>query len=319
MNEVTPASCFRDVTYVVNDVARTAERFCALVPGAVFTTARTVLEPLDSIIAEMRATEPIHLECATARVGPRGEYEVRLVKPLNADPIFHRALVNEGPGLHHAGFCVPDIERAEQRLARNGSRIAELRGEDGRRHVLYRCDPIGGIIELSSDVPQSRSPLKTPARSSLAAHFTQIAYVVNDIGAAQRWIEDALGCEVATAREVVQGPSWNLHFRGRPILYDFRLKMVIGKLGPTGEGQIELLEPQRNDNVIADFLRDHGPGLNHIAFVVPDYETLTRPLRSTGVPPLKEIHLPGTVHSSYFDCTHEELGTIEVYETGPHA
>jgi len=118
---------------------------------------------------------------------------------------------------------------------------------------------------------------------------------------------------------MVQGPQWNLRLRGKPATDGFGLKMVVGRLGPTGEGQIELLEPQRNDNPLADFLREHGPGLNHIAFVVPDYNALTQALRATGVPPLKEIHVPGMVHSSYFDCTREELSTVEVFETGPHA
>lgn len=318
MNEVTLGSCFHDVAYVVTDVGRAAERFSALVPGAVFSLARITLRPVNSNVPELRSTEPIQLECAAAPVGPHGEYEIRLLQPLNQDPIFHRSLTNMGSGLYHVGFSVPDLDGAARRLARHGVLMAQLHDDDGRRHLYFQCDPIGGLIELTAAPQKTASPRKTVA-GSLSSHFTQIAYVVNDIAAAKRWMEEILGCEVATAREVVQGPAWNLHFRGKPVAYDFSLKMVIGKLGPTGEAQIELLEPQRNNNVIADFLRDHGPGLNHIAFVVPDYEILTRPLRATGVPPLKEIHVPGTVHSSYFDCTREELGTIEVYETGPHA
>lgn len=179
---------------------------------------------------------------------------------------------------------------------------------------------MGGIIELND------RPINSPALARvgdevrpLASYFTQVAYVVNDVDRARSWVETVLGCEIATAREIVQGPSWNLKFRGKPATNDFGIKMVIGKLGPTGDGQIELLEPERCDNVLAEFLKDHGPGLNHVAFVVPDYHGLTAPLRSTGVPPLKEIHMPGMVHSSYFDCTGEGLSIMEVFETGPHA
>jgi catechol 2,3-dioxygenase-like lactoylglutathione lyase family enzyme len=319
MNDVALGSHFHHVSYVVTDVARAAERFRSLVPGAVFSTSRIALRPVHTNLSGPPMTEPIQLQCATAPVGPRGEYEIRLIEPLNHDPIFHWSLTSDGPGLHHVGFSVHALEPAATRMARSASLIAQLCGEDGGRHLYYRCDPIGAIIELTSASANRQAAGKEVPRSSLAAHFTQIAYVVEDIAAARQWTQEALGCEIAPVRDVVQGPSWNLHFRGKPIDHDFSLKMTIGKLGPTGEGQIELLEPERKDNVIADFLKDHGPGLNHIAFVVPDYDSLTRPLRSTGVPPLKEIHVPGMVHSSYFDCNREELSTIEVYETGPHA
>ncbi len=318
MKDVALGSCFHDVAYVVTDVGRAAARLSALVPGTAFSITWIALRSVDSNNPQARASEPIELQCAAAPVGPHGEYEIRLLQPLNRDPVFHGAIAAAGPGLHHAGFCVSDLDRAAQRMARHGVPIAHLRDEDGRRHLYYRCDPIGGLIELSSGQDGAPPPVEAAA-GSLAAHFTQIAYVVDDIDAARRWMEEALGCEVMAARDVVQGPAWNLRFRGQPVGYDFSLKMVVGRLGPTGQGQLELLEPQRNNNVLADFLRDHGPGLNHIAFAVPDYEQLTRPLRSTGVPALKEIHVPGTVHSSYFDCSRDELGTIEVFETGPHA
>jgi catechol 2,3-dioxygenase-like lactoylglutathione lyase family enzyme len=316
MNETALGSCFYSVSYVVTDARCAAERFSSLVPGAVFSTTRTRMQPVDSPSLAGTA-EPIQLECTVAPVGPRGEYEIRLLQPLGRDPVFHRFLTTDGPGLHHVGFCVTDLEGAAHRLAGNSSLLIELRGEEGLRHLYYRCEATGGLFELTEAPPVAHHA--EVAAGSLASHFTQVAYVVNDIDAARRWMEEVLGCEVATARDVVQGPSWNLHFRGKPVPYDFGLKMVIGKLGPTGEGQMELLEPQRNDNVLGEFLKEHGPGLNHIAFVVPDYQGLTRALRATGVPPLKEIHVPGTVHSSYFDCTREELSTIEVFETGPHA
>ncbi len=318
MNDFTLASCFHDVNYVVTDVDGVAQRFSTLVPGAVFSTARITMRCVNPNAPASQTTECITWQCASAPVGPRAEYEIRLVEPIGRDSIFHRFLTSTGPGLHHIGFQVPDLETASQKLIGHAALLMELRDEDGRRHLYYRCDAAGALIELSE--PPRAAPLRSATGGgSLASYFTQVAYVVDDIDAARRWIENVLGCEIAAARDVVQGPSWNLHFRGKPVPYDFSLKMVIGKLGPTGEGQIELLEPQRNDNVIAEFLREHGAGLNHIAFVVPDYATLTRTLRSTGVPPLKEIHVPGTVHSSYFDCTREELGTIEVYETGPNA
>jgi methylmalonyl-CoA/ethylmalonyl-CoA epimerase len=304
---------FHNVTYVVTDVRRAAKRLGFLVPGTDFSTDRISLKLTGS-------AQAISLECAIAPVGPRKEYVIRLLQPLDHDPIFYRFLTTTGPGLHHIAFRVAGLDKAAQRLAANSLLIAEMRDEEGHRSLYYRCDELGSILELNDG--HNNTPALTPADMAdrpLASYFTQVAYIVKDVAAARHWVESVLGCEVATARDVVQGPSWNLKFRGKPAPHDFSLKMVIGKLGPAGGGQIELIEPERSDNVLAEFLNEHGSGLNHIAFAVPDYNSRTASLRSTGVPPLKEIHVPGMVHSSYFDCTGDELATIEVFETGPHA
>ena len=311
---------FHNVTYVVNDIGRAAERFSFLVPGTIFSTRRITLKCTDSNVSGLRSQQPIRLESAIAPVGPRGEYEIRLLQPLEDDPIFHRSLITNGPGLHHIALRVTDLDMAARRLAANSSMLAELRSGERYRCLYYRCEELGGIVELNDQPANSQTlqPLDDGNRP-LASYFTQVAYLVNDAAPARRWVENVLGCKIATARDIVQGPSWNLKFRGKAATHDFGIKMVIGKLGPTGDGQIELLEPERNDNVLAEFLNNHGPGLNHVAFAVPDYDALTVSLRSTGVPPLKEIHVPGTVHSSYFDCTREGLGIMEVFETGSHA
>jgi catechol 2,3-dioxygenase-like lactoylglutathione lyase family enzyme len=304
---------FQNVTYVVSDAVRTAERFSFLIPGTIFSIERTTLKLADR-------SEAISLECATAPVGPRREYEIRLLQPLGRDHVFHRFLTEAGPGLHHIAFSVAELEEAAERLAAKSPLLAEMRDDDGRRCIYYRSVELGGIIELN-DRPAKNQARNSPkaAELLLASYFTQVAYVVSDVHEARRWVENVLGCEVATPRDVVQGPAWNLKFRGKPAPKDFSLKIAIGKLGPTGEGQIELIEPERGDNVLAEFLNEPGPGLNHIAFMVPDYLAMTAPLRSTGVPPLKEIHVPGMAHSSYFDCTSDGLSTIEVFQTGPHA
>jgi catechol 2,3-dioxygenase-like lactoylglutathione lyase family enzyme len=320
MNTNALAPFFHEVTYVVSDIDQAAKRFSFLVPGANFSTAPITLMCTAPEVFGVRSPQPVRLNCATARVGPQGEYEIQLLQPLEDDPLFRRFLRTTGPGLHHIAFRVTDLDMAAQRFAGNSSLLAELRTEEGYRCLYYRSEELGGLIELNDRPGNTQMPAPEDAADRpLASYFTQVAYIVNDIASARRWVENVLGCEVATARDIVQGPSWNLKFRGKPALHQFGIKMVIAKLGPTGEGQMELLEPERNDNVLAEFLNNHGPGLNHVAFVVPDYNALTANLRSTGVPPLKEIHVPGTVHSSYFDCTGEELATVEVFETGPHA
>ncbi len=42
---------------------------------------------------------------------------------------------------------------------------------------------------------------------------------------------------------------------------------------PIGDVDVELLEPTRDDGLNAEFLRDHGEGVHHLAFKVDDLDT----------------------------------------------
>ena len=42
---------------------------------------------------------------------------------------------------------------------------------------------------------------------------------------------------------------------------------------PIGDVDVELLEPTSDDGLNADFLRDHGEGVHHLAFKVDDLDT----------------------------------------------
>src|SRR5579885_2373300 len=140
MGITTIGSGFHSVNYVVRDAKRAAERFSSLVPGTAFAAGTVRMNPID------RGGLAVELDAAIAHLGPRGEYEVRMLHPLGRDPMFHRALAARGPGLHHVGFRVADLHCAAQRMARCAALAAELRDEAGGRHLFYTCDPIGGLI-----------------------------------------------------------------------------------------------------------------------------------------------------------------------------
>jgi hypothetical protein len=144
------------------------------VPGAIFSTSRITLKCTDSNISSLRNQQPIRLECAIAPVGPRGEYEIRLLQPLDHDPIFHRSLITTGPGLHHIALRVMDLDRAAQRLAANSSLLTELRSDEGYRCLYYGCEELGGIIELNDRPvnPQTLQPMANTDRT-LASYFTR--------------------------------------------------------------------------------------------------------------------------------------------------
>jgi methylmalonyl-CoA/ethylmalonyl-CoA epimerase len=62
---------------------------------------------------------------------------------------------------------------------------------------------------------------------------------------------------------------------------------------PCGETLIELITPRTEEGSNADYLKQHGPGIQHVAFEVDDLDAALEELSKRGVSPLSEAPLPG--------------------------
>jgi methylmalonyl-CoA/ethylmalonyl-CoA epimerase len=62
---------------------------------------------------------------------------------------------------------------------------------------------------------------------------------------------------------------------------------------PCGETLVELIEPLKEEGSNADYLREHGPGIQHVAFEVDDLEAALAELAERGVEPLGDVPMPG--------------------------
>jgi methylmalonyl-CoA/ethylmalonyl-CoA epimerase len=62
---------------------------------------------------------------------------------------------------------------------------------------------------------------------------------------------------------------------------------------PCGETLVELIEPRTQAGSNDEYLREHGPGIQHVAFEVDDLEAALSELAERGVKPLGEAPLPG--------------------------
>lgn len=51
----------------------------------------------------------------------------------------------------------------------------------------------------------------------------------------------------------------------------------------TGEGEVELLHPTRDDSPVGKFLAKRGPGLHHVAYAVADIERALDEARAAGL------------------------------------
>ena len=111
-----------------------------------------------------------------------------------------------------------------------------------------------------------------------------VSYVVSDLDAVMRFLREHLGMEPTWVSGVERG----------------RLEATYA----VGDGELQIKQPVRDDIGLAAYLRQHGPGVHHVAFATDALDELTSALWSSGVP-LREGPTP---HRSS-ESSHPRLAT----------
>lgn len=96
-----------------------------------------------------------------------------------------------------------------------------------------------------------------------------IAIVVPNVEDAAGFYEDALGLKIEHVEQVDS-------------------QEVIVAFLPTGQSEIELLEPINETSGVAKFLAKHGPGMHHLCLEVDDLEETLARLKEKGVALINE-------------------------------
>ena len=92
-------------------------------------------------------------------------------------------------------------------------------------------------------------------------------------------------------------------YHGRP--GNFRMRLAFLQAGPV---QLEFIQPLEGDNIYAEFLADHGEGLHHLLFNVPDPEGVARQIEAPILQSGGSTLFPGALWA-YLD-TQEMLGAM---------
>jgi methylmalonyl-CoA/ethylmalonyl-CoA epimerase len=131
----------------------------------------------------------------------------------------------------------------------------------------------------------------------------QIGIVVPDLDAAIRAWEEGYGIGPWNRFELRPEDCRDVRVDGEPA--EWRARAATAMIGPV---MIELIAPVREDDMFGRFLREHGPGVHHIAMRTPDYDATVAAGTASG----RELHLTGEftgIAVSYLP-TREDLGTI---------
>ena len=135
----------------------------------------------------------------------------------------------------------------------------------------------------------------------------QLGIVVADADTTARHYREVFGIaeESMMVLDTRELDDWrDQQYRGNPVRFD--LKVVL--FNHRGI-QFELIEPLGGeDNCYSEFLRDKGPGIQHIFIHMEDFDKTSEALIADGVPILTSGHMLGADYR-YFDFS-DKLGLI---------
>jgi methylmalonyl-CoA/ethylmalonyl-CoA epimerase len=142
----------------------------------------------------------------------------------------------------------------------------------------------------------------------------QVGVVVRDLDQSIRELTDLFGIGPFVVREG-SFPNENVaqwHY-GETARHSLRVAFA-----DLGTIELELIQPLDGHSIWTDFLAEHGPGIHHIRFNVPNHELLSEYLLSKGIRKTQEG--VGAREGSYwvnYD-TEKRLGfTIEILQPAP--
>jgi catechol 2,3-dioxygenase-like lactoylglutathione lyase family enzyme len=155
-----------------------------------------------------------------------------------------------------------------------------------------------------------------PSLAPVGTRFGQVAWVVPDIVATERFFRDVLGVPGFAKLENVRAQDTAGTFRGRPGDFVFHLYMAW-----SGGVLLELIQPVSGESLFREFLDAHpAGGVQHVAYTVPveEFAGSVAQLTARGHQVVQALTLP-VASVAFFDTT-AEIGVateiIGVTDTG---
>ncbi|WP_460717820.1 VOC family protein [Nocardia heshunensis] len=142
---------------------------------------------------------------------------------------------------------------------------------------------------------------------------TQIAWVVEDIEAGEKFLGPLLGARKwMRMPEVRFGPE-TTRYRGAAA--DFTAHI---SLSYAGDMQLELIQPVAGESIYTEFLERGGAGLHHICLEPADFDAALKDAAAQGIDVVQQGDMGGQMRFAYLDGAASGVPFIELAEIGPN-
>jgi len=153
--------------------------------------------------------------------------------------------------------------------------------------------------------------MKKKTIGEILSKFHHISIIVNDMDKAVKYYE-ALGIGPFEDSNMVH---IDRKLYGKPAPTDIKNLVKATNLGPIG---IELLQPVFGESPQKQFLKSHGEGIHHIAFIVDDIKEATSIMIEAGFNVVSSSNNKGGGGMAFFDTDRVGGVQIELEELPPH-
>ncbi|MVU81274.1 VOC family protein [Nocardia sp. ET3-3] len=142
---------------------------------------------------------------------------------------------------------------------------------------------------------------------------TQIAWVVADIAAGEKFLGTMLGIRAWTRMPDIRFGPENTSYRGEPA--DFTAHI---SLSYSGDTQLELIQPVAGRSIYTEFLERSGPGLHHICLEPEDFDRAVEDAAAQGISVVQRGDMGGQMRFAYLDGAAAGVPYVELAEIGPN-
>jgi len=179
-----------------------------------------------------------------------GSTQLELIEPMDNSSIFYNFLDKEGEGIHHLGYETEDFEEVYKFFTNKGLKL------------IHSGNWFGNKFAPLSIYPQSISNNKI--KKSFFKKVRQVGIVVNDIKETVKTYHDKYGYGPWELYKYYSPKVKDMYYMGKKINQEF---ITTAPVPMIGEVELELIEPESEKNIYADFLKKYNrEGIQHVSF-----------------------------------------------------
>ena len=196
---------------------------------------------------------------------------VEMFRPCDESSSVNSYLKEHGEGINHMAFEVANLEATATGLKAQGMKFqregAVWRGFNWRLAALDPASAMGTSVQLVEPIWELPSKILREQRSlsALLKGIHHIGWCVKDFEQSKRFFVDSLGISVKDVHTWGTPPSAEVMF------FDI------------GGTYVEIIRPCDESSFVNSYLKEHGEGINHIAFEVENLGAAVTGLKAQGV------------------------------------